>query len=219
MLQEGLIFKGSQLCIPNCSMRENIVKEKHCLSGHFGLDKTLVLIRNFYFWPRMQSYLRKFFLECVVCQRDKGTSSNVGLYTPLPIPTKPWDSVSMVFVLGLPRTKSSYDSVYVVVDWCSKMTHFLPCKVTHDASNITGLLFKEIVRFHGLPLSIISNRDPKFLGHFWRTLWHKLGTNLCFSYYYHPQSDGHTEVINRSLGNLLSCLTKEYGTAWYTILP
>lgn len=145
-------------------MRENIVKEKHCgsLLGHFGLDKTLELVRRFYFWPRMQSNVRKFVLECVVCQRNKGTSSNVGIYTPLPIPNKPWDSVSMDFVLGIPRTKSGYDSVYVVVDWFSKMEHFLPCKVTHDASNITVLFFKEIVRLHGLPLSIVLDRDPKF---------------------------------------------------------
>lgn len=118
MLQEGLIFKGSQLCIPNCSMRENIVKEKYCgsLSGYFGLDKTLELVRRFYFWPSLQSDVRKFVSECVVCQRAKGTSSNAGLYIPLPIPTKPWDSVNMDFVLGLPRTKSGYDNVHVVVD-------------------------------------------------------------------------------------------------------
>ena len=91
------------------------------------------------------------------------------------------------------------------------MAHFLPCKTNPDASYIEGIFFKEVVRLHGLPLSIVSDRDSKFLGHFWRTLWRKLGTDLSFSSAYHPQSDDQTKVVNRSLGNLLRCLTKEHG--------
>ena len=221
LIQDGLLFKGVQLCIPRGSYRENIIKEKHCgsMSGHFGLDKTLEQVRRFYYWPRMQSDVRRFVESCMVCQKAKGQSTNAGLYTPLPIPEKPWDSISMDFVLGLPKTKSGNDSVFVVVDRFSKMSHFIPCKSTHDASNIAGLFFKEVVRLHGLPRSIISDRDSKFMGHFWRTLWKRLGTNLNFSSAYHPQSDGQTEVTNRSLGNLLRCLSQQYGAAWDTILP
>ena len=83
-----------------------------------------------------------------------------------------------------------YDSVYVIVDRFSKMDHFVPCKTTHDVCAIDNLFFREVVRIHGLPLSIMSNIDSKFMSHFWRTLWHKLGTNLSFGFSYHPQTDG-----------------------------
>lgn len=94
------------------------------------------------------------------------------------------------------------------------MAHFIPCKTTHDASHIAYLFFKEVVRIHGLPTSIVSDRDVKFLGHFWKTLWKRLGTNLSFGSAYHPQNDGQTKVVNRFLGNMLRCLTKEYGQSW-----
>lgn len=212
-LQNDLLFKGGQLCVPRGSMRENLIQEKHngALSGHFGVNKTQELVTRFYFWPRMNRYVRQYVENCVVCHKAKGTSSNAGLYQPLIIPTRPWECISMDFVVGLPRTRQGYDSIYVVVDRFSKMAHFIPCKTIHDACNIAQLFFSGVVRIHGLPLSIVSDRDTKFMSHFWKALWQKLGTNLSFGSAYHPQTDGQTEVVNRSLGNLLRCLTKEYG--------
>jgi hypothetical protein len=221
MIQDRLLFKGNQLCIPNCSMRENLLKKKHSggLAGHFGHDKTFAKLSESYFWPGMRSEVKKFVDKCRICQHSKGRKQNAGFYQPLPIPDKPWDEISMDFVLGLPRTQRGVDSIFVVVDRFSKMAHFIPCQKTSDATHIANLFFKEIVRLHGLLKSIVLDRDTKFIGNFWRTLWKKLGTNLMFSFAYHPQMDGQTEVVNRSLGDLLRTLVTEHHSSWDSILP
>jgi hypothetical protein len=212
MIQEGLMFKGNRLCIPKCSMRDTLLEEKHNggLVEHFGHDKTFAQLRSSYYWPSIRTYVMKFVNICRICQHAKGKRQNTGLYQPFPIPKRPWDVISMDFVLGLPRTKRGCDSIFVVVDRFSKMAHFIPCQKTNDLTHVGNMFFKEVVRLHDQPRSIVSDRDKKFVGHFWRTLWKKLGTYLSFSSTYHPQKDGKTEVVNKSLGNLLRSLVTEH---------
>ena len=148
---------------------------KWVLMGHFGVEKTLNILHEHFFCS-----------NCIVCHKRKSKIMHHGLYTPLPIPSSPWTDISMDFVLGLPRSKRGKDSIFMVVNRFSKMTHFIPCHKVDNACHVADIFFKEAVHLHGLPRSIVSDRDSKFLSHFWKTLWGKLGTKLLFSNTCHP---------------------------------
>ncbi|GJY89992.1 RNA-directed DNA polymerase [Tanacetum coccineum] len=219
--RDGFLFKGHRLCVPVSSSREAIILECHqgALAGHFGRAKTAALVGDRFFWPKLARDVQKVINRCRVCHIAKTQHTNQGLYTPLPTPEGPWEDVSIDFVLGLPLTQRKKDSIMVVVDRFSKMAHFIPCSKTFDASQVARLYFAEIVRLHGVPRSITSDRDVKFVSHFWRTLWKRLGAKLNFSSSHHPQTDGQTEVTNRSLGSLLRCLVGDKPKQWDVALP
>ncbi|PKI38028.1 hypothetical protein CRG98_041582 [Punica granatum] len=189
---DEFLFRENKLCIPNSSMRELLVLESHGggLMGHFGVVKTLDILREHFFWPYMKRDVERICSKCVTCKKAKLTVKPHGLYMPLPVPNEPWTDISMDFILGLPRSNKGRDSIFVVVDRFSKMAHFIPCRKTDDATDIVDLFFWEVVRLHGIPKTIVSDREAKFLSHFWRVLWGKLGTKLLFSTTCHPQTDG-----------------------------
>ncbi|TYK26105.1 F15O4.13 [Cucumis melo var. makuwa] len=218
---DGMLFRKGKLCIPKCSIRELLVKEAHGggLMGHFGEFKTYSILCEHFYWLKMRKDVNKVCKQCFKCKEAKSKTQPHGLYTPLDVPNEPWVDISMDFVLGLPKTRRHHDSIFVVVDRFSKMAHFIPCNKTDDATNIANLFFREVVRLHGIPKTIVSDRDVKFLSHFWKVLWGKLGTKLLFSTTCHPQTDGQTEVVNRTLGALLRSLISKNLKSWEETLP
>jgi hypothetical protein len=142
-------------------MRELLVREAHGggLMGHFGVKKTLDILHEHFFWPKMKRDVNRICGRCITCRKAKSKVLPHGLHTPLPVSSEPWVDISMDFVLGLPRTKRGRDSIFVVMDRFSKMAHFILCHKIDDATDIADLFFREIVRLHGVPRSILSDRD------------------------------------------------------------
>jgi hypothetical protein len=124
----------------------------------------------------MREEVKKFVNKCKIFHYEKGNGQNTRLYQPLPILDRPWDAISMDFTFGLPKKQRGSDSIFLVVDRFPNMAQFIQCQKTNDGTHIANLFFKEVVRLHGFPKIIVSDRDIKFVGHFWRTLWKKLGT-------------------------------------------
>ncbi|KAF7839296.1 putative gag-pol polyprotein [Senna tora] len=154
---DGYLFRENKLCVPKCSMRELLERESHGggLMGHFGVLKTLDMLKEHFFWPHMKRDVEKLCSKCISCRKAKSKVKPHGLYMPLPVPTHPWTDVSMDFILGLPKTRNGRDSIFVVVDHFSKMTHFIPCNKSDDAAHVANLFFREIVRLHGIPRTIV----------------------------------------------------------------
>lgn len=204
------------MCIPMCSIREIFVREANSggLMGHFGVAKTLSILQEHFHWPKVRRDVEHIIQRCVTCYHARSKVNPYGLYIILPIPNLPWVDLSMDFVLDLPRTRHDHDFVYVVVDRFSKMAHFISCHKTDDAKHVADLFFKEIVRLHGMPRNIVSDRDVKFLNYFWKTLWSKLGTKFLFSTSNLSQTDGPTEVVNRTLSTLLRAIIKRNLKTW-----
>ncbi|KAI3469143.1 hypothetical protein Pfo_025806 [Paulownia fortunei] len=220
-LHDDFLFRENKLCVPHSSLRELLVREAHSggLMGYFGVAKTLGVLHEHFFWPHMKRDVERICAKCINCKQAKSKQQPHDLYITLPIPSAPWVDISMDFVLGLPKTERGKDSVFVVVDRFSKMAHFIACHKTDDASHVANLFFREIVRLHGMPKTIVSDRDTRFLSYFWKTLWGKLGTKLLFSTTCHPQTDGQTEVVNRTLSTLLRAIIQKNLKTWEDYLP
>ncbi|KAK1633014.1 hypothetical protein QYE76_007329 [Lolium multiflorum] len=199
-IHDGFLFRANKLCVPKSSVRLLLLQESHAggLMGHFEREKTLLMLTDHFYWPKMRRDVDRYVKRCITCNKSKSKLKPHGLYTPLPAPTTPWEDICMDFVLGLPRTKRGHDSIFVVVDRFSKM---------------------EVVRHHGVPKTIVSDRDVKFMSYFWKTLWRKLGKKLLFSTTCHLQTDGQTEVVNRTLSQLLRSMIKKNLKEWEECLP
>ena len=138
---------------------------------------------------------------------------------PLKIPKWKWESISMDFVMGLPRNPAGYDSIWVIVDRLAKFAHFLPIRFTYPLEKLAQLYIQEIVKLHGVPSTIISDRDPRFTSWFWGALQKIFGTKLYLSTAYHPQTDGQTKKTIQTLEDMLRACVMDQRLSWDKYLP
>ncbi|GJT09559.1 putative nucleotidyltransferase, ribonuclease H [Tanacetum coccineum] len=163
----------------------------------------------------MKRDVATFVSKCLTCQQVKIEHQRAsGLLQPLEIPVWKWDEISMDFVTGLPRTQRKHDAIWVVVDRLTKSAHFLPIRKDYPVSKIAEMFQQEIVRLHGTPSAIVSDRDPRFTSRFWKGLQKAWGTRLKFSTAFHPETDGQSERTIQTLEDMLRSCALEWAGNW-----
>ena len=203
--QDGFLLFEDRIYVPK-PCRFEILKNHHDtpLAAHGGFHKTYELISRDYYWPNMSKEIKRYVLTCDACQRNKTrTTLPNGLLQPLPIPHEPWQEVTLDLITSLPRTQRNHDAVIVFVDKLTKMIHIAPTQTQCSAVQVARLFLHHVIRLHGVPQRIISDRDPRFTSRFWQELHRLFGTKLNISTAAHPQTDGQTERANRILEEML----------------
>jgi hypothetical protein len=214
--QGVLLYEGRLVLSKQSTLIPQMLEEFHNTpqGGHSGFYRTYRRLAANVYWIGMKNTVQEFVKQCDVCQRQKYLASSPGgLLQPLPIPDRVWEDLSMDFITGLPRSKG-YEAILVVVDRLSKYAHFVPLKHPYTAKIVAEIFTKEVVRLHGIPLSIVSDRDPIFISNFWKELFKLQGTKLRMSTAYHPETDGQTEVVNRTLETYLRCFISDQPKTW-----
>jgi hypothetical protein len=204
---KGVLWFEDRLVVPkNPELRHKILDEAHLskFSMHPSSNKMYHDLRSLYWWTRMKREIAKYVSECDTCQRIKASHLKVAsTLQPLPIPSWKWEDICMDFVVGLPNTSRHHDSIWVIVDRLTKTAHFLPVHTTHKTEKYVEFYIDQIVRLHGIPKTIMSDRGALFVAHFWEQLQKSLGFTVIRSSAYHPQTDGQMERVNQILEDML----------------
>ena len=205
------------------SVRNFVVSEMHTVpySIHPGIQRTLQKVRRHFYWKGMTSDIRQYVETCPVCQMEKTDHTLArGKLQPTEIPDKKWSEVSLDFITDLPVTRNGKDSILTVVDKATRMVHLLPCKKSITAAETAKIFWENIVKLHGVPSVLYSDRGTQFTSNFWKSLWSLTGTQLKFSTAYHPQTQGVVERMNAVVGQMLRCTLHENRKgSWDSLLP
>jgi len=218
----GLLRLDNRIYVPDVQdlrLRVLQYRHDHPVSGHFGLNRTLDLIRRDYTWPGLRTFVAEYVNSCTNCGRSKVPRHKpYGLLQQLPIPEKPWNSISMDFIEQLPES-GGFTSVLVVVDRLSKQGIFIPTHDTITSLDLAKLFVTHVFSKHGVPSHVTSNRGPEFVSHFFRSLGKALDMKLHFSSGYHPEADGQTERTNQTLEQYLRAYCNYQQDNWSELLP
>ncbi|GJS59447.1 reverse transcriptase domain-containing protein [Tanacetum coccineum] len=211
-------------CIKNQSwlplfgnLRNLIMHESHKLkySIHPGSDKMYQDLKKLYWWPNMKAIIAEYVSKCLTCSRVKAEcQKSSGLLVQSKIPMWKWERITMDFITKLPKTLNRHDTIWVIVDRLTKSAHFIPTQETDSMETLTRLYIKEIVSRHGVPISIISDRDSHFTSRFWQSLQSALGTQLDMSTAYHPETDGQSERTIQTLEDMLRACVIDFRKGW-----
>ncbi|GJZ43274.1 putative reverse transcriptase domain-containing protein [Tanacetum coccineum] len=163
----------------------------------------------------MKADIATYVSKCLTCAKVKAEHQRPsGLLVQPKIPEWKWDNITMDFVTKLPKTSQGYDTIWVIVDRLTKSAIFTPMRETDPMDKLARIYLKEVVTRHGVPVSIICDRDPRFASNFWRSLQNALGTNLDMSTAYHPQTDGQSERTIQTLEDMLRACVIDFGKGW-----
>lgn len=220
--QEGLIrFHGRVWIGANSALQTKIISAFHtsAIGGHSGVQATYQRVKRLFAWSGMKAHVIDFIRQCDICQHAKHSNTHPGgLLQPIPPPTGAWREITMDFVEGLPLS-DGYNVIMVVVDRFTKYAHFVPLRHPYTAPTVARQFIDCIVKLHGMPRSIISDRDHIFTSHFWKQLFYQLGTKLKYTTAYHPQTDGQSERVNQCLEMFLRCMVQDSPRQWRRCLP
>jgi hypothetical protein len=210
-----------RLVIPEGSIKEMLLYEAHDSKtcGHNGRDRMLEKLSEKYFWPRMARTVRQYIAGCFKCQTCKAKAPNSYSARGMTTNGQRWDNLSMDFITKLPMTAKGHDCIWTVVDRTTKRAHFIAGRTSDTAEDVANSFIKNIFKLHGVPRSIISDRDPKFVSEFWREVWEKLDTKIKMSTSNRPQTDGQSEIVNKAIGTMIRIYTSYDMTEWDEMLP
>jgi len=221
-LESGrLHYKGWLVLSASSSWTPRLLHEYHTmpLGGHSEIFHTYKRIGQSLHWNGLKKVVTGYVHACTVCQQNKYQASPPqGVVKPLPISNTVWEELSVDFIIRLLKSCGK-DTILVVVDRLCKYGHFIAFKHPYSARMIAEVFVKEIVRLHGIPMSIVSDRDSTFLSLFWKELFKLQGTMLKMRMTYHPETDGQTEVLNRTLETYLRCFSSKQPKMWANFLP
>ena len=214
----GLLFDDGRLCVPNdAALRTRILAECHdaVTGAHFGRDKTLEAVKSRFSWDGLTSAVEQYVATCDACQRNKPSQQlTPGLLMPLPLPERPCMAWTQDAVTGLPKTKRGHDAIQVYVERLCKLKHFAATHSTDGASELARSFVHTVVRAHGVPESVVSDRDPRFTATFYAELTKLMGIDLHMSTARHPQSDGQSEREIRTLITALRAFCNDHQDDW-----
>jgi hypothetical protein len=219
---DGFLRHHNLIYVPDSSdLRLRILRYKHdhILSGHPGQNKTVELIRREYTWPGLREFVKKYCKSCTVCMRNKPQRHKpYGLLKQLPIPERPWHSISMDFIEPLP-TSDNFDAILVIVDRLTKQAIFISTTIHCTSEDLALLFIIHVFSKHGVPAHVTCDRGPEFISRFFRALGKALDMTLHYTSGYHPEGDGQTERTNQTLEQYLRIFCNYQQDNWNRLLP